>query len=157
MKRTSTIIYLESPNAITLVQWVNNAPDFSGIAEPTLSVLQRAWQDFLASGEEIEVIPFLEQESDPVVPDWNGFNFALFSDETFISYSVGINSINPAAFHVLLTQYDKVALEGVLPFIPYFEKFCQTTNVLPIHRQQWAALAEYFNLPSDFVSVVRGE
>lgn len=139
------------------VSLINDIPDFSAFSEPTLFILQKAWQDFFASGEEIEVIPSLEQDPDPVTLDWNGFNFALFSDATFIPYLMAINAVNPAAIPALLIQYNKVASEGVLPFTPYFEMFCQVTNVLPAHRQQWAALAEYFNLPSDFVSVVRGQ
>lgn len=157
MRRNSTILFLESPNSVTPIPLVNGNPDFSGFEEPTLSVLQKAWQDFLASGEEIEIIPSLEQEPDPVAPNWDEFNFALSSDATFISYLKTINRINPVATPALLIQYNKIASEGILPFIPYFEMFCQAANVLPAHRQQWATLAERFNLPEDFVSAVRGE
>ena len=80
MKRTPTKIYLESPNATTLVPWVNNAPDFSEFSEPTLSVLQQAWQGFLASGEELEVAPDPEPIPTPKEPDWTGFNVAVFQD-----------------------------------------------------------------------------
>jgi hypothetical protein len=45
MKKNSTTLFLESPNAITPVAWINNQPDFSAFTEPTLSVLKKAWQD----------------------------------------------------------------------------------------------------------------
>ena len=57
MKRNSTTIFLASHGSTTALPWVNNAPDFSGFQEPTLSILQRSWSDFLESGQELEVIP----------------------------------------------------------------------------------------------------
>ena len=80
MKRNSTTIYLESPNATTLLPFINNAPDFTGIDEPTLSVLQQAWDDFLASGQALEVVPDPEPIPTPKEPDWTGFNVAVFQD-----------------------------------------------------------------------------
>ena len=57
IKRNSTTIFLASSGSTTALPWVNNAPDFSGFQEPTLSILQRSWSDFLESGQELEVIP----------------------------------------------------------------------------------------------------
>lgn len=59
MKRNSTTLYLQSPGATTPIPWVeaSASPDFSAFTEPTLSVLQTAWQDFLDSGEDLEIIP----------------------------------------------------------------------------------------------------
>ena len=71
MKRNSTTLFLESPGATTPLHWVNNAPDFSAFTEPTLSVLQQAWQDFLNSGQELEVIP--DPTTSAPAPDWDGF------------------------------------------------------------------------------------
>ena len=71
MKRNLTTLFLESPSATTPIPWVNNAPDFTGFTEPTLSVLQKTWTDFLASGEELEVIA--DPVPPPPQPDWDGF------------------------------------------------------------------------------------
>ena len=57
MKRNSTTLFLESQNSTALASWVNDAPDFSSFQEPTLSILQRSWSDFVESGQELEVIP----------------------------------------------------------------------------------------------------
>ena len=75
MKRNSTTLFLESPGATTPVPLVGNAPDFSTFIEPTLSVLQQAWQDFLDSGEELEIIP--DPPPPPPEPDWLAFNMAM--------------------------------------------------------------------------------
>ena len=64
MKRNSTTIFLASHGSTTALPWVNNAPDFSGFQEPTLSILQRSWSDFLESGQELEVIP----DPEPLTP-----------------------------------------------------------------------------------------
>ena len=57
MKRNSTTLFLTSPGATTAITWDNNAPDFTGFTEPTLSVLQQSWQNFLDLGEPLEVVP----------------------------------------------------------------------------------------------------
>jgi hypothetical protein len=50
MNRNSTTIFIESASndpaspCITPVPWVNNAPDFTGITEPTLSVLVAVYE-----------------------------------------------------------------------------------------------------------------
>jgi len=75
MKRNSTTLFLVSTGAVTPIPWVNDAPDFSAFTEPTLSVLQKAWQNFLISGEELEIIP--DPEPPPPAPDWLSFNLTL--------------------------------------------------------------------------------
>ena len=72
MKRNTTTLFLQSSNSITPISWINNAPDFTGIEEPTLSVLQKAWNDFLESGEELEIIPDPEPIPEIKNPDWEG-------------------------------------------------------------------------------------
>ena len=62
MNRNSNIVFIESPSSdsnypcITPIPWINSAPDFTGITEPTLSILQASWQAFVASGDELVVI-----------------------------------------------------------------------------------------------------
>ena len=71
MNRNSNTLFLESPNAITPVPWVNNAPDFTGFTEPTLSVLQDAYQ---ANINNIVIIPDpITEPPSPPQPDPKGF------------------------------------------------------------------------------------
>ena len=86
MQRNSTTLYLESPGATTPVPWVDGTPDLSGFTEPTLSVLQQSWADFLASGQELEVIP--DPPPPPPEPDWTAFNTAMLSDSNWQAWAL---------------------------------------------------------------------
>ena len=76
MNRTSTTIWIESPNAITPVPWVDGAPDFSGFTDPTLSVLQAAYE---ANKDNIVVIPDPIPDPPVITPDWDAFNASLLN------------------------------------------------------------------------------
>ena len=69
MKRNTTTLFLQSSNSTTPIPWVNNAPDFTGITEPTLSILQAAWE---AGKDNIEIIPDPEPIPEIKNPDWEG-------------------------------------------------------------------------------------
>jgi hypothetical protein len=72
MQRNSNTLFLIAPGPTTvLLPWVNNAPDFTGFTDPTLSVLQQSWVAFLESGGELEVIA--DPVPSPPQPDWDGF------------------------------------------------------------------------------------
>jgi hypothetical protein len=129
MKRTSTLIYLESENAITILPWINNQPGFASIEEPTLSVLQKAWNDFLESGEELEVI--LDPESIPVInnPDWVGLkNRGLAGDLHPIFSRLTIEAVaNPSLavprsdiFLIIAATKDEAALASGLLLLQQF-------------------------------------
>jgi hypothetical protein len=69
MKRNSTTVFISSPNATTPIPWVSNAPDFTGITEPTLSVLRTAYESQKGSIEVIpDPVPFVET----LKPNWQG-------------------------------------------------------------------------------------
>jgi len=71
MKRNSSFVFISTKNATTPVPWIDGALDFTKFSEPTLSVLQKAWADFTASGKELEVVA--DPEPAPPDPDWRGF------------------------------------------------------------------------------------
>ena len=80
MKRNNYFIYIETPSgnidfpSITPLPWDGSEPDFTGIDEPTLSVLQKAWNDFLVSGDELEVIEDAPIFATTEYPDWDGLS-----------------------------------------------------------------------------------
>lgn len=76
MNRNSFTIWIESPNAVTPVPWVNGAPDFSGFTDPTLSVLQAAYE---ANKDNIVVIPDPIPDPPVITPDWDALNASLLS------------------------------------------------------------------------------
>lgn len=79
MKRNSNYVEIVTTGVTTPVPWVEDSPDFSAFSEPTLSVLQKAWQDFLDSGEELEIIS--DPEPPSPAPDWTNFNLSLIPPE----------------------------------------------------------------------------
>jgi hypothetical protein len=158
MKRNSTTLFLTSPGATTPIPWVNNAPDFSAFTEPTLSVLQQSWQDFVDSGVELEVIPDPAPFVEPPAPNWKDFNFTLFTDTNFVSYGLAAQSTNPYLVPAIVERYGQIAKIGLIEsgFADYWNAFCASLGVTVEHRDDWSELAEGFNLPADFISVVRG-
>ena len=99
-------------------------------------------------------------ESIPVVPvqDWPLFNLYLFSHPAFVGYGITANQANPWLPPAVVERYGLVAKDGLIesnfPF--YWNLFCQMLSVSPEHRIEWADMAESFNLPTDFVSLIRG-
>jgi len=84
VKRDSSTIFIESQNATTPLPWFSNAPDFSAISEPTLSVLKAAWE---RDKSNIQVI------ADPVItppvitPSWQSLQDALLGGVLYPLYT----------------------------------------------------------------------
>ena len=83
MKRNSTIVFVESPGAISPIPWVNGLPDFSVYQEPTLSSLQQSWQAFIDGGGVVDVIPDFEPIEIPNVLDWDGLYLSLMNSSVY--------------------------------------------------------------------------
>lgn len=156
MYRNSTVLFLQSPGAVTPLSWVDNAPDFTGFTEPTLSVLQQAWQDFLDSGEELETIPDPEPIPEPVVPNWDGFNAYMLTDTTFKSYRDTVRAIDGDLNAALFNAYALIEGNGVAAFTLVWGVWTQLSGITTQHKNTIATVAESFNLPIEFVEVIRG-
>ena len=154
MNRNSTTLFLVSPNATTPIPWVEDAPDFSGFTEPTLSVLQKAWQDFLDSGEELEIIPDPEPVVSAPAPQWENFNLALLMDSDFQTAA----AVNSLVTNALTTALNNVMLGIVTPsgFQPYVDTFVLVSGVTQEQRNGWATIAEACFLPPEIISIMRG-
>lgn len=85
MRRNSTILFLESPGAITPLPWdnINQRPIWDGFTGISLSVLQQAWQTFLDSGQPLEIIPDPNPIPVTVIPNWNSFYDGLMISQTY--------------------------------------------------------------------------
>ena len=156
MKRSETTIYLECNDTISILPWINDEPNFSGVTEPTLSVLQKVWQDFIESDEEIEIIPNPEPIADPV-PSWVGFNLAISFEQNMINYEAIANTRHPSIVGKKDLAYSFIIDHGVDDFAVAFPLFCQIAEVAQEHRNLWATIAESFDLPSEFVALIRGD
>jgi hypothetical protein len=73
MERNSRTIWIKSANATTPLPWVNNAPDFSGISEPTLSILRLAYE---SQKDNVEVVADVAT-TQLVAPNPRGFYDAM--------------------------------------------------------------------------------
>jgi hypothetical protein len=126
MQRNSTTIFIQTPSGdfanpcITPVPWVNNAPDFTGIAEPTLSVLKAAYE---RDKNSIEIIPSSVPVPLMVPPDWEGLTnqclggalHSLFQRLTIAAF--GDNGISTARGDItdaILTVRIEAALQSAL-------------------------------------------
>lgn len=156
MQRNSTTLFLQSPNATTPVAWVNNQPDFSTFTEPTLSVLQKAWQDFLDSGEELEVVPVPDSIPEQPVANWDMFNLQMMSDPRFNQVYSQCLSIAPIVANALPVALDQVTSKGLSLFTLIWNQLCSIGDATQEDRNNWGLLAENNNLPSDFIAVLRG-
>jgi len=140
MQRNSTTLYLESPGATTPVPWVDGAPDFSGFTEPTLSVLQKSWTDFLASGQELEVIP--DPPPPPPEPDWTAFNTAMLSDSNWQAWALPAdlrNAMIAASINSNLTSLENAYAIAKAAVPPSAEAITG-----------WQGLADTYNIPIVF-------
>lgn len=156
MKRNSTTLFLESPNATTPIPWVNNQPDFTGFTEPTLSVLHKAWQDFLDSGEELEIIPDPEPIIEPPVANWDMFNLSMMSDARFNQVYNATLAVFPIVANALPTALDQVTTKGSSLFNLVFNQICEIGQATFEDRLNWGAIAEANNLPQDFIDILKG-
>jgi hypothetical protein len=140
MKRNSTTLFLESPGATTPVPWVDGAPDFSGFTDPTLSVLQQSWTDFLASGQELEVIP--DPPPPPPEHDWTAFNTAMLSDSNWQAWALPADLRN--AMIAASINSNLVSLENAYAIA----KAAVPPSAEAI--EGWQTLADTYNIPIVF-------
>jgi hypothetical protein len=121
MKRDSTTIWIESPNAITPLPWVDGAPDFTGITEPTLSVLQDAYE---AGKDNIEVIPDPIPVPPIAVPDWMGVMAGL---EPYFNIGLAVNYlVFTQCFNMLIALQSTATFD---PNNPAWRNFAYNLNL----------------------------
>jgi hypothetical protein len=98
-----------------------------------------------------------EEIKERTPPDWVGFNEAISFDSNMIDYEFAANVIHPSIVGKKDLAYSIINTGGLDNFAMAFPLFCFLTGVTQEHRDEWANLAESFNLPADFVAVVRGQ
>jgi hypothetical protein len=87
---------------------------------------------------------------------WNEFNATMLSDITYNQVLGAVLQIAPAVATGLPSALAQVGTNGVGAFGILFNAFCQIGQVSSEQRGIWGDLAESYNLPGDFVEVVRG-
>lgn len=148
MKRNSNTLFITSPSATTPLPWIDDAPDFSGFNQPTLSVLQKAWQDFLDSGKELEIIPDPEPVPEIPEPDFDGFVDSL-------AYGIGVQFPLTQAWYNSLLPVTRDPLQiaiGTQDLAAINDRLLKTMAIYPPDEATTAQVIEaliYFNIPID--------
>ena len=142
MKRNTTLLFLESPGATTIIPWVNGAPDFTGFTEPTLGVLQAAWGDFEASSEDLEVIADPEPPISPPTP--KAFRAALSQTATWTAWA---ETLSPVSYTNLTTA---AALDNWVEVQAIYDAIKATTPPPEASITAWQTLADDNYIPITF-------
>ena len=119
------------------------------------------------SYDAIELTPVFNSEIDrweqgwdfiekPSSPDWDNFNLTFSTLPSLIQAETIANQNHPSITGKKDDAYAMIDSHGVTAFGYIFPLFCQAGQVSPETREEWAALAESFNMPADFVAIVRG-
>jgi len=125
------------------------APDY----DPTTQSISSNWVidlDSLEYRQEWQVIDL------PPVPDWDNFNLTFSTLPSLLQAETIANQNHPSITGKKDDAYAMIDDHGVTAFGYIFPLFCQAGEVLESTRIEWAELAESFNMPADFIVIVRG-
>jgi len=92
----------------------------------------------------------------PPVPDWDGFNLTFTLLPSLLQAEVTANQNHPSITGKKDDAYAMIDTHGVGAFGLIFPLFCQAGQVSTETRIEWATLAESFNMPQDFIDIIRG-
>jgi hypothetical protein len=148
------MIAIQSANSITHVFSIDGVLDLSMYTEPTLSVLQSAFD-----AGDYEIIPDPDPDStvESPLPNYPAFNIYMLSNSDSMAYDVIVNAINPKLVQAISITYNNIVDRGTADFLQIFPLYCHVAGVTSEHRNQWADKATELNLPADFVMVIRGD
>ena len=93
----------------------------------------------------------------PPVPNWDSFNAYMLSDPMFKGYRDTVRSADGDLNGALFDAYALVATNGVGAFsLVWGGIWVPVSGITVADREVIAGVAEGFNLPADFVAVIRG-
>ena len=91
----------------------------------------------------------------PPVPDWDSFNAYMLSDPMFKTYRDTVRNADGELNSALFDAYGMVATNGVAAFSLVWGIWCTASGITVADREVIATVAEGFNLPAEFVTVIR--
>lgn len=97
----------------------------------------------------------IEQLPTQVVPNWDGFNAYMLSDTMFKSYRDSVRLLDGDLNSALFQAYGLVATNGVSAFTLVWSQWLSLSNIDSADQSTIADVAESFNLPEEFVNVIR--
>lgn len=98
----------------------------------------------------------VEAISEVIVPRWDDFNLVFCSLPSLLQAELIANQNHPSIVSKKDLAYSMVDDHGTGTLSYIFPLFCQAGQVDSATRFEWAELAESFNMPQDFVDIIRG-
>lgn len=151
MIRNSATLFLQSYGTTTPVPWIDGSPDFSAFTEPTKSVLEKAWTDFVESGAEVEIIPDPEPVQEALVPNWQQWQLAILSNSSVVQAFEVLPKLITGSLTTLIGQVaDKP--DTVQSIAALWAQIASSIPQGVRNTIREAAIAA--NLPQEFVSII---
>ena len=94
--------------------------------------------------------------SGPPAPDWDGLNAAILLDPDWQAATAIVRAINPGLTEALPAAMTQIGTGQAAMFAFLYDQICTIAEVALAQRDAWATMAEGFNLPAEFVDIVRG-
>jgi hypothetical protein len=114
--------------------------------------------EFIVDTENLEYRQEWTVSPKPVVvtPNWDGFNAYMLTDSMFKNYRDTVRAIDGDLNAALFNAYALIERNGVAAFTLVWSVWTQLSGITTQHKNTIATVAESFNLPIEFVEVVRG-
>jgi hypothetical protein len=91
-----------------------------------------------------------------ITPSWDGFNEYMLTNSMFKNYRDVVRAIDGDLNAALFNAYALIERNGVSAFSLVWGVWTQLSGITTENRETIATVAESFNLPVEFVEVVRG-
>jgi len=153
MRRNSTQLELITPGATTWLPWVSDPgsnrvdgyPNFDGFTGQSRTIRESAWQAFLDSGEELEIIP--DPEPPLPNPDWLSFNLTMIPPTTESTFEVWLGQFKEPYRVALVAASSQGDTERVQA------QYELLKNQIPPTAEQiaeWQGIADASHVPVSF-------
>lgn len=111
---------------------VDGYPNFDGFTGQSRSIREAAWQAFLDSGEELEVIP--DPEPPPPDPDWMGFKTDYKSSPTIRAWFAGLDPMDREDLAAMVAAQSINGLTAAMADVDYSAVKSELNDLLALHN-----------------------
>jgi hypothetical protein len=153
------MILLDTPNGPQLIlpgdDWV--APDGRYLKLPDDHPLPPGPRsEWIIDWETGEITTTWEPPAALPEPDWDALNAAILLEPNWQAATAIVRGINPGITEALPAAMTQISTGQTAMFAFLYSQICTLAEVSPAQRETWATMAEGFNLPAEFVVIVRG-
>lgn len=138
-------------NPTTIINGTPEAPEL-----PSNPNQAAAIQSAIDAGD-YGILPDPEPVPEPPQPKWNDFNVYMLTDPDFTTHRATARAIDPELTSALFVAYGKVAEGGFSTFEAIWNQWVTISGVTSEGKNSIATVAEGFDLPEDFINILRGQ